>query len=110
LQQIEELFQGRFDDLPEAERRMHGIEKAQDSVGTARIRGGRNPLSRLVRILARLPVWPVGSFRSYLFHHGPDRGGMDSMGADFRKVALNVGSLRCGQRGGNRSPGHGGSP
>jgi predicted DCC family thiol-disulfide oxidoreductase YuxK len=53
---LRNILGARFDDMPEAVRRMHGIEMTQDAVGTSRVMGGKNPLSRLVRVLAALPA------------------------------------------------------
>ena len=45
----------RFDEMPEAVRRMHGIEQTQDVRGISRVMGGKNALSRLIRVIAALP-------------------------------------------------------
>jgi len=52
---LRNILGARFDDMPEAVRRMHSIEATQDAIGTSRIMGGTNPLSRLVRVIAALP-------------------------------------------------------
>ena len=44
-----------FDEMPEAVRRMHSIEKTQDVRGISRVMGGTNPLSWLIRVMAALP-------------------------------------------------------
>ena len=44
-----------FDRMPEAVRRMHNIERTQDARGISRVMGGRNPASRLIRVIALLP-------------------------------------------------------
>jgi predicted DCC family thiol-disulfide oxidoreductase YuxK len=53
---LRDILGARFDDLPESVRRMHGMERTQDAVGTSRVTGGTNPLSRLVRVIAGLPA------------------------------------------------------
>jgi predicted DCC family thiol-disulfide oxidoreductase YuxK len=70
---LRNILGARFDDMPEAVRRMHGIERTQDAVGTSRVMGGMNPLSRLVRLLAGLPA-PVRRASAHIrFIKGPDR-------------------------------------
>jgi predicted DCC family thiol-disulfide oxidoreductase YuxK len=53
---LRNILGARFDGMPEAVRHMHSIEKAQDAIGTCRVIGGTNPLSRLVRVIAALPA------------------------------------------------------
>ncbi len=45
-----------FDEMPEAVRRMHSIERTQDVRGISRIMGGKNLLSWLIRVVAALPT------------------------------------------------------
>jgi Domain of unknown function (DUF4166)/DCC1-like thiol-disulfide oxidoreductase len=61
-----------FDAMPEAVRRMHGIETTQNAVGTARIMGGTNTLSRLFRIMAALPGPARRATVRVCFIKGPD--------------------------------------
>jgi Domain of unknown function (DUF4166) len=44
-----------FDEMPEAVRRMHSVEKTQDVHGISRVMGGTNPLGWLIRVMAALP-------------------------------------------------------
>jgi hypothetical protein len=44
-----------FDRMPEAVRRMHSIARTQDARGISRVMAGRNPVSRLIRVIALLP-------------------------------------------------------
>jgi len=52
---LRNILGGKFDEMPEAVRRMHSIEKTQDVHGISRVMGGTNPLSWLIRIIAALP-------------------------------------------------------
>jgi predicted DCC family thiol-disulfide oxidoreductase YuxK len=80
----------RFDDMPEAVQRMHGIERTQDAVGTSRVMGGTNPLSRLLRVLARLPAPARRTPVHIRFIKGPDREEWDRRfgGSRFRTVMM----------------------
>jgi predicted DCC family thiol-disulfide oxidoreductase YuxK len=44
-----------FDQMPDAVRRMHSIERTQDVCGISRVMGGKNPVSRFIRVIALLP-------------------------------------------------------
>ncbi len=83
----------RFDDMPEAVRRMHDIERTQDAVGTSRVMGGTNPLSRLLRLLAGLPAPARRAPVHIRFTKGPDREGWDRRfgGSRFRTVMMQQG-------------------
>jgi predicted DCC family thiol-disulfide oxidoreductase YuxK len=70
---LRNILGARFDDMPEAVRRMHGMETTQDAVGTSRVMGGINPLSRLVRVVAGLPAPARRAPAHIRFINGPDR-------------------------------------
>jgi predicted DCC family thiol-disulfide oxidoreductase YuxK len=53
---LRNILGDRFGDMPEVVQRMHGIERTQHAVGTSRVMGGMNPLSRLVRVVVGLPA------------------------------------------------------
>jgi predicted DCC family thiol-disulfide oxidoreductase YuxK len=62
-----------FDGMPEAVRRMHSIAATQHAAGVSRIRGGTNPLSRIVRIVAGLPAPARRAPVHVRFINGPGR-------------------------------------
>jgi predicted DCC family thiol-disulfide oxidoreductase YuxK len=62
-----------FDAMPETVRCIHGNETTQNAAGTARIMGGTNPLSRIVRLAAALPRPSRRAPVHIHFIKGPDR-------------------------------------
>jgi hypothetical protein len=52
---LRDILGAGFDGMPEVVRRMHSIEKTQDVRGISRVMGGKNLLSRLIRVIAALP-------------------------------------------------------
>jgi predicted DCC family thiol-disulfide oxidoreductase YuxK len=70
---LRNILGARFDDMPGAVRRMHAVATAHDAVGTSRIIGGTNPLSRLVRVLAGLPAPARRASVRIRFAKGPGR-------------------------------------
>jgi predicted DCC family thiol-disulfide oxidoreductase YuxK len=70
---LRNILGARFDHMPETVRRMHSIETTQDAVGTSRIMGGTNLLSRLVRVVAALPSPARRAFVHIRFIKGPER-------------------------------------
>ena len=53
---LRNILGAAFDQMPEAVRRMHSIERTQDVRGISRIMGGKNLLSWLIRVVAALPT------------------------------------------------------
>jgi predicted DCC family thiol-disulfide oxidoreductase YuxK len=70
---LHDIFGPAFDAMPDTVRRMHGIETTQNAVGMSRIRGGTNPLSWFVRIIAALPGPARRVPVQIRFIKGPDR-------------------------------------
>jgi hypothetical protein len=52
---LREILGAKFDVMPPIVRDMHSFECSKNVRGTAKVVGGRNPISRFVRFVARLP-------------------------------------------------------
>jgi len=52
---LRKILGAGFDEMPEAVRRIHSIGQTQDVRGISCVMGGKNALSRLIRVIAALP-------------------------------------------------------
>lgn len=52
---LRDILRAKFDEMPPRVREMHSLERSKNVRGIAKVVGGKNPISRLVHFLARLP-------------------------------------------------------
>ncbi|MBI1273226.1 MAG: hypothetical protein GC131_03965 [Alphaproteobacteria bacterium] len=57
---LRDILGAKFDAMPPLVKEMHSLDRTKNVRGTAKVVGGKNPLSRLVHFMARLPK-PRGS-------------------------------------------------
>jgi predicted DCC family thiol-disulfide oxidoreductase YuxK len=90
---LRDIIGAAFDGMPEAVRRMHTIETAQEAAGTARVMGGANPLSRFARVIAGLPAPARRTPVRIRFAAGSDREEWDRRfgGSRFRTMVRQEG-------------------
>jgi predicted DCC family thiol-disulfide oxidoreductase YuxK len=91
---LRRILGATFDEMPDTVRRMHSVENAQEAFGTARVTGGTNLLSRLVRVAAGLPAPARCAPVHIRFVKGPDRESWDRrfVSSRFRTVITQEGS------------------
>ncbi|MDE1902195.1 MAG: DUF4166 domain-containing protein [Alphaproteobacteria bacterium] len=53
---LKEILGSKFDLMPEAVKEMHSIQQTKKVQGTAKVVGGKNPIAKIIQILARLPA------------------------------------------------------